>query len=312
MRNDEGQQVVLTRNGEIPLIDPKGRELEKYEVPAGAILKVEENQEVKAGTVLCQWDPHSIPILAEVGGKVRYEDVIEGETMRIEKDPSGHIRRIIMEHKGDRHPQVILEDESGKILDFYYMPEKAHIEVNEGDKISAGTLLAKTPREVSGTQDITGGLPRVTEIFEARKPKDPAVIAEIDGTVELLGEKRRGKRTIIVRSESGIEREHLVTPRQALARPRRRLCSGRRSAGRWAAGAARHPPHLGRRGRAAIPDPRNPERLPQPARGNRRQAHRDHRGPDAPQSAHRKRRRYRPAAGQRDGPLRVPPATTRT
>ena len=116
-----------------------------------------------------------------------------------------------MEHKGDLHPQIILEDAAGKILDFYYLPEKAHIEVIEGSQISAGTLLAKTPREVAGTQDITGGLPRVTEIFEARKPKDPAVIAEIDGTVELLGEKRRGKRTIIVRSESGIEREHLVS-----------------------------------------------------------------------------------------------------
>jgi DNA-directed RNA polymerase subunit beta' len=203
--------VVLTRNGELVILDPKGRELEKYEIPAGANLKVEENHEVRPGQILCEWDPHSIPILAEVSGKVRYEDVIEGETMRIEKDPSGHIRRMVMEHKGDLHPQVVLEDESGKILDFYYLPEKAYIEVNEGQPASAGTLLAKTPREVSGTQDITGGLPRVTEIFEARKPKDPAVIAEIDGTVEILGEKRRGKRTIIVRSESGIEREHLVS-----------------------------------------------------------------------------------------------------
>jgi DNA-directed RNA polymerase subunit beta' len=211
VRNDAGEQVVLTRNGEILILDPKGRELEKYEVPAGAILLVEENQEVKVGQVLCQWDPHSIPILAEVSGKVRFEDVIEGETTRHEKDPSGHVRRMVMEHKGDLHPQIVIEDESGKILDFYYLPEKAYIEVNEGDTISAGTLLAKTPREVSGTQDITGGLPRVTEIFEARKPKDPAVIAEIDGIVELLGEKRRGKRTIIVRSESGIEREHLVS-----------------------------------------------------------------------------------------------------
>ncbi|MEX0677732.1 MAG: DNA-directed RNA polymerase subunit beta', partial [Pirellulales bacterium] len=210
VRNDAGEQVVLTRNGEIMILDPKGRELEKYEVPAGSNLVVDENQEVKPGQVLCQWDPHSIPILAEVGGKVRYEDVIQGETMRLEKDPSGHQRRLIMEHKGDLHPQIVLEDSSGKILDFYYLPEKAHIEVTEGTQISAGTLLAKTPREVSGTQDITGGLPRVTEIFEARKPKEPAVIAEIDGLVELLGEKRRGKRTIIVRSESGIEREHLV------------------------------------------------------------------------------------------------------
>ena len=290
MRNDAGQQVVLTRNGEISLLDPKGRELEKYEVPAGANLLVDENQEVKPGTVLCQWDPHSIPILAEVGGKVRYEDVIEGETMRVEKDPSGHLRRMIMEHKGDLHPQVVLEDASGKILDFYYLPEKAHIEVTEGTQISAGTLLAKTPREVSGTQDITGGLPRVTEIFEARKPKEPAVIAEIDGTVELLGEKRRGKRTIIVRSESGIEREHLVLARQALAGARRRLRPGRRGLGRRAAGAARHPADLRRRGRAAISGPRNPERLPQPARGNRRQAHRDHRRADAPQGADRERR----------------------
>ncbi len=211
VRNDEGQQVVLTRNGEISLVDSKGRELEKYEIPAGANLSVEENQPVDARAALCRWDPHSIPILAEIGGKIHFEDVIEGETMRIEKDPGGHVRQLVMEHKGDLHPQIVLENANGKILDFYYLPEKAHIEVTEAKQVSAGTLLAKMPREVSGTQDITGGLPRVTEIFEARKPKDPAVIAEIDGTVELLGEKRRGKRTIVVRSEAGIEREHLVS-----------------------------------------------------------------------------------------------------
>ncbi len=211
VRNDHGQQVVLTRNGEITILDPKGRELEKFTIPAGAVLGVEENHECKPGQMLCEWDPHSIPILGEVGGKVRYEDVIEGETVRFEKDLSGNVRRTIMEYKGDLHPQIVIEDASGKILDFYYLPERANIEVNEGDQISAGTLLAKTPREVAGTQDITGGLPRVTEIFEARKPKDPAVIAEIDGVVELPSEKRRGKRTIIVRSESGIEREHLFS-----------------------------------------------------------------------------------------------------
>ncbi|MCL4192169.1 MAG: DNA-directed RNA polymerase subunit beta', partial [Thermoguttaceae bacterium] len=211
VRNDAGQNVVLARNGEIVILDPKGRELEKHEIPAGAHLLVDENQEIVAGAPLCQWDPHAIPILAEVGGKVRYEDIIEGETVRLEKDAAGTVRRMVMEHKGDLHPQVVLEDEAGKILDFYYLPERAHIEVEEGQHISAGTLLAKTPREATGTQDITGGLPRVTEIFEARKPKDPAVIAEIDGVVEILGEKRRGKRTIIVRSETGIEREHLVS-----------------------------------------------------------------------------------------------------
>ena len=211
VQNEEGVNVVLARNGEISLLDPKGRELEKYAVPAGSTLMVNENDEVKPDQVLCEWDPHNIPILAEVAGKIRFEDVVEGDTMRLEKDTSGNVRRVIVEHRGELHPQVILEDNDGKILDFYYLPEKAHIEVEEGVSVVAGTVLAKTPREASGTKDITGGLPRVTEIFEARKPKDPAVIAEIDGTVELLGEKRRGKRTIIIRSESGIEREHLVS-----------------------------------------------------------------------------------------------------
>ena len=119
--------------------------------------------------------------------------------MRQESDAStGVKRKVIMEHKGDLHPQVIIEDQTGKILGLYPIPEKAHIEVDEGDKVTAGTLLAKTPREISRTEDITGGLPRVSEIVEARKPKDPAVMSEIDGIVE-VGEKRRGKRTILVR-----------------------------------------------------------------------------------------------------------------
>ena len=180
-------------------------------MPAGAILKVKENDTVAQGSVLVTWDPHSIPILSEVAGKVRFEDVIEGETLRVEKDPSGHLRQMIMEHKGAYHPQIVLEDGNGQILDFYYLPEKAYIEVEAGEQVAAGHVLAKTPREAGGTQDITGGLPRVTEIFEARKPKDPAIMAEIDGVVELLGEKRRGKRTIRIKNEAGIEREHLVT-----------------------------------------------------------------------------------------------------
>ena len=212
VRNDAGQLVVLGRNGEIALVDERAREVEKYEIPSGATLKVEENDEAKPGDVLCEWDPHSIPILAETGGKIRFEDLIDGETIRGEKDPSGKMRFVVMEHKGELHPQIVVEDPAdGKILDFYYMPERAHLEVIENQVITPGALVAKTPREASGTQDITGGLPRVTEIFEARKPKDPAVIAEIDGVVEILGEKKRGKRSIIVRSETGIEREHLVT-----------------------------------------------------------------------------------------------------
>ncbi len=205
-----GQQVVLSRNGSIMILDAKENEVEKFEIPIGAILKVAEDEDIKASTVLVTWDPHSIPILSDVAGKVRYEDVIDGETLRMEKDPSGHVRRMIMEHKGNLHPQIVLEDKSGKVLSFSILPEKAYIEVEQGEMVAAGHILAKTPREASGTQDITGGLPRVTEIFEARKPKDPAIMAEIDGLVELLNEKKRGKRTIVIRNDSGIESEHLV------------------------------------------------------------------------------------------------------
>ena len=208
--NDEGKKIALSRNGEIQILDPKGRELEKYDVPDGSEMLVEDGQHVAKGVMLCEWDPHNVPILTEVGGKVRYEDIVEGDTMRVEMDPSGHTRRTIIEHKGDLHPQILIEDAEGKTLAYYYISERAGIEVAEGAQVTAGTLLAKTPREVGGTQDITGGLPRVTELFEARRPKEPAVIAEIDGRVELLEEKRRGKRTIIVKNESGIEREHLV------------------------------------------------------------------------------------------------------
>jgi len=214
VENDEGKQIALARNnsGEIQILDPKGRELEKYDVPDGSQMHVEDGQEIKRGTVLCEWDPHNIPILAAVGGRVTFEDIIPGETLREEKDPrTGHTRRAIMEHKGDKHPQIIIKDGDGKTtLDFYHIPERAGIEVEEGQMIRAGTVLAKTPREARRTMDITGGLPRVTELFEARRPKEPAVIAEIDGKAEILDEKRRGKRIIVIRNESGIEREHQI------------------------------------------------------------------------------------------------------
>src|SRR6187455_2654213 len=205
------QMIVVNRNGELVILDDKERELEKYIVPSGSYLKVKENAKVKPRDLLAQWDPHNVPIIAGKDGAVRYEDIKKGETMQEERDPrSGVLRRVIMEHKGELHPQLVLTDDKGAVLEVHPLPEKAHIEVSEGDKVRAGTILAKNPREMGGTQDITGGLPRVTELFEARKPKEPAVIAEIDGRVEVLEEKRRGKRTIIVRNESGIEREHLV------------------------------------------------------------------------------------------------------
>lgn len=208
--NPEGAEIVLTRNSEIVLLDKRGRELEKYDVPTAAVLRVKENEEVQAGQVLCQWNPHKIPIVCEVAGKVRLDDVVEGQTMRMERDPGGGTRMIIIDHKGDLHPQIVIEDMEGKPLDVYYLPERAVITTTEGTMVPAGTELAEVNRESKGVSDITGGLPRVTEIFEARKPRDPAVIAEVDGVVELQQTKRRGKRTIIIRSESGTEHEHLV------------------------------------------------------------------------------------------------------
>ena len=210
--NQDGDTVVLTRNGEIAILDSKGRELESHKVPMGAILAVQDDEEIEANAVLCNWNPHIIPILSEVSGKVRFEDVVDGETMQEVKDATGHLRRTIIEHKGELHPQIVIEGPDGSVADVYYLPERAEIAVEDGAKIKSGSAVANTPREATGVSDITGGLPRVTEIFEARKPKDPAVMAEIDGEVEIMGEKRRGKRNIVVRSESGIEREHLVPP----------------------------------------------------------------------------------------------------
>ncbi|MBI3099278.1 MAG: DNA-directed RNA polymerase subunit beta' [Planctomycetes bacterium] len=209
-----GESVVLNRNGEMLIMDEKGRELEKYVVPAGAMLRVKDGDQVHPKQQLVQWDPHNIPILAEKAGFVYYEDIVKNVTMREEVDARSTVtRKVIIEHKGELHPQIVIKDrkgEGGTILALYAVPEKAHIEVNEEQEVDAGTLLAKTPREVTGTQDITGGLPRVTELFEARKPKDPAVISEITGLVE-LGEKRRGKRAIVVRNEeTGMQKDHLV------------------------------------------------------------------------------------------------------
>jgi DNA-directed RNA polymerase subunit beta' len=204
--------VALKRNGELILVDAKGRELEKYKVPYGSTVLVADGEKVRPRQQLVVWDPHITPILAEKSGTVRYEDIEAGETVRLEEERrgSGDGKLVVIEHKGERHPRITIEGSDGKILDFHYLPAKARIEVTDGQKITAGQMLARQPRESAGTQDITGGLPRVTEIFEARKPKDPAVLAEISGTVELRSDKRRGKMTIIVRNESGMEREHHV------------------------------------------------------------------------------------------------------
>ncbi|RME75410.1 MAG: DNA-directed RNA polymerase subunit beta', partial [Planctomycetota bacterium] len=211
VENKEGDRVAISRSGEIVVLDAKGRELDRYKVPVGAVVLVEDGQKIKKRQRLCRWDAHAISILAEKAGVVAYEDIVEGHTMRQDKDPrTGRVRKVIIEHKGDLHPQVILKDKaSGEIIAYYPIPERSILMVDEGDEVAVGTLIAKTPREVTGTQDITGGLPRVTELFEVRKPKNPAVLAEIDGVVH-MGEKKKGKRVIVIKNESGMEVEHLI------------------------------------------------------------------------------------------------------
>jgi DNA-directed RNA polymerase subunit beta' len=172
VRNAAGAIVVLNRNGELVTNDKNGRTIDRFKVPVGSVLHVADNGNVKRGDLLVEWEAANIPILSEVGGSVRFEHIIPEVTMREERDPAtGIINRIILEGKGDMHPQIVIEDADGKPIAYYPIPEKATLVVKEGESIAAGQLLAKTPREVSGAQDITGGLPRVTELFEARTPK---------------------------------------------------------------------------------------------------------------------------------------------
>jgi DNA-directed RNA polymerase subunit beta' len=217
-KDDDGNDALVTlkRNGELHIVDDKGRELEKFKLPYGCYILVNEGESVKKGTMLVRWDPHRTPILAEKTGKVVFEDILVGETVRPETDAkkggagTGGQQLVVIEHKGERHPQIKIVSNDGAVLDFHFLPAKARIEVTDGQGVQAGQMLARQPKEAAGTADIVGGLPRVTEIFEARKPKDAAVMAEISGTVELRSDKRKGKMTIIVRGEGGIEVEHHV------------------------------------------------------------------------------------------------------
>jgi len=212
VKDEDGNDVLvsLKKNGEIAVLDEKGREVEKYKIQYGSYIYVKPGDVVKKGTLLAKWDPHRTPILAEKAGTVQYVDIELGQTAREEDAGRGQKALVVIEHKGDLHPQINILDENGQILDFHYLPARARIEVEDGQKIEAGHMLARQPRAAAGSQDIVGGLPRVTEIFEARKPKDPATMAEISGRVELHADKRKGKMTIRVVSDAGVEKDHHV------------------------------------------------------------------------------------------------------
>jgi len=219
VKTREGDLVVMRRHGEVHVLDEQKRSRGKYPLSYGAHLKVSDNSPVKKGQLIAEWDPFSIPILAEVDGTIKFDDIIEGKTMQEQVDEvTGLSRKIIVEFKGgDLRPRVSIKDNKGKTAKLpdsnavarYLFSVGVNIVVSEGDEIKAGDILAKIPRETTKTKDITGGLPRVAELFEARKPKDFAVISEIDGVVS-YGKDAKGKRKIIVTPEVGEEKEYLI------------------------------------------------------------------------------------------------------
>jgi DNA-directed RNA polymerase subunit beta' len=211
--NAEGFHIVMSRNGEVAVVDETGRERERYGVVYGAKLKIGPEGQVKGGETLAEWDPYTMPILTEVPGRVKYGDILEGITMEEKLDEvTGLSRKEIVETKdSDKRPRIAIKDsgESGGTIGRYYLPVGAIINIPEDTIICAGDIIAKIPRETTKTKDITGGLPRVAELFEARKPKDFAVITEIDGKVN-FGKDSKGKRKVVVTPELGEPKEYLI------------------------------------------------------------------------------------------------------
>jgi DNA-directed RNA polymerase subunit beta' len=217
----EGDLVVMNRNGEIAIVDfpeaGRERERERYAVVYGAKLKKQNGEKVKAGDMIAEWDPYTIPILTEATGVVKFGDILEGITMEEKVDErTGLSTKVVVDTREvDRRPRISVKDETGKTAKNpggearYMLPVGAHLAVVEGDAVQAGDPIAKIPRETTKTKDITGGLPRVAELFEARKPKEVAVVSEIDGVVS-FGKDTKGKRKVIVTPEVGEPREYLI------------------------------------------------------------------------------------------------------
>lgn len=204
------EYIVLNRNGSVSINNEYGREFERYQLPQGATLKFADGAEIDSDKIFATWDPYTIPIITEVKGIVNSEDLIQEVTVQEERNSiTGITERVIVEHKPEYHPQIIITDDKKEIVGIYSIPVGAHILVSDKGVVKAGDLIAKIPRGIGKTRDITGGLPRVAELFEARRPKDPAVISEIDGVVE-FGEDKKGLRAIIVKSPTGMSKEYTI------------------------------------------------------------------------------------------------------
>jgi len=220
VENAEGIKIVMNRNAEIVIKDDLGRDREKHPVNYGAQIVVKEKDKVEPGTILADWDAYTIPIVAEVGGIIKYGDVVEGVSMQEKVDVvTGKSSKVIVmtAGSGQLNPRITVKDQRGRTLKLpnsdlfarYNFPVGANISVEEGDVIQPGTIIGKIPRESSKTKDITGGLPRVADLFEVRKPKDPAIITEIDGRVS-FGKELKGKRRVVVTPEYGESQEYLT------------------------------------------------------------------------------------------------------
>ena len=209
VRSKDGGLVAFNRNGSIAIIDAKGREKERYAIVYGAKLKVEDGQSVKLGEVIGEWDPYTFSILTEISGTVQFKDLQEGLTLNEEIAEVTGLSRLVVADSSDekRQPTIIIKSAKGNKR--YLMPSRAHLMVQDGDEITPGDVLAKIPRETTSTKDITGGLPRVVELFEARKPRDPAIISKIDGVVR-FGDVSKGQRKVYVTADNGQEEEYSV------------------------------------------------------------------------------------------------------
>ena len=226
VRSKEGFLVVMNRNGEMAVLDDAGREREKYPVIYGAKLLVKDGDKVDKGKLVAEWDPYSTPIITEATGVIKFEDIEEGLTMQEQVDPvTGLSHKVIVDSKAsDKRPKVLIRDENGQVHKIegssrvarYMIPVGANIVILDGDQVHAGDVIAKIHRETTKTKDITGGLPRVAELFEARKPKDAAIISEIDGTVA-FGKDTKGKRKLIITPEVGEPKEYLIGKGKHLA-----------------------------------------------------------------------------------------------
>jgi len=212
--NRHGDIVVMNRNGSIIIQDEHGREKERYKVVYGAKLKVKDGQTAPEGHTLVEWDPYTMSILTELAGKAAFGDIIEGVTVQERTDEvTGLVQKVILEHREEKlQPRISIKDikDAKKTIGRYLLPAGAHIAVAEGEIVSAGDVIAKIPRETTKTKDITGGLPRVAELFEARKPHEKAIITEINGTVK-LGGFVQGKRLVTIVADDGEKRDYLIS-----------------------------------------------------------------------------------------------------